>query len=63
MENGNCIINLDTEVHQHNNTARLTYFPIIYSICSQAIWLQIQFGDGALPEFSRSASALAGWSA
>lgn len=35
MENGNCIINLDTQLHQHNNTALLVYFLTIYITCSE----------------------------
>lgn len=35
MENGNCIINLDTQLYQHNNTALLFYFLTIYITCSE----------------------------
>lgn len=37
MENGNCIINLDTQLHQHNNTALLSCFPTVYIICYETV--------------------------
>lgn len=40
MENGNCTINLDTQLHEHNNIALLTYFPTIYIISSEIIFIR-----------------------
>lgn len=59
MENGNCIINVDTQLQQHNKTALWGRFQQPTSPILKLFWLQIQFGGHALTQFSRTAYALA----